>query len=153
MRRKISKDLLRSKADWKKVNTNMHGALEPASLQLTYWKGAAHGSELFELPENLRGVNSASVRDFVKQHKISNIMVCGHMEYPDSEDRHGYIDYEIDEKGMDIILYRVLGKPEEKNVKVVIEEEHYFNGHDNKWMYPELVEIVELSGLKARRVA
>lgn len=153
MRRKISKDLLRSKAEWKTVNTNMHGALEPAAVQLTYWKGGAQGSETFELTDNLRGVSAAPIRDFISEHRIIKIMIWGHMEYPDSKNSHGYIDYEIDEKGMDIILYRVVGKPEEKNVKVVVEEEHYFNGHDNKWMYPELVQIVELSGLDAKRVA
>lgn len=153
MRKRIPRDVLNSRAEWKKVNTNMHGELEPAIMELSYLKGATHSAKPFELPQNLRSVNDSDIRDFVKDHKITKIMISGHMEYPEPENPHGYIEYEIDEHGMDIVLYRVVGEPKDKKVFVKIEEVHHYNDHDNKWVYHELQEVIQDAGLNRKKVA
>jgi hypothetical protein len=69
------------------------------------------------------------------------------LENPGSEHPHGYIEYEIDDGGMDIILYRVNGEPQSKRVTIKIEEVHHFNNHDNKWVYQELGDLIKTAGL------
>jgi len=153
MRKKYPREVLHSKAEWKKVNINMHGELEPAALELSYLKGATHSAKIFTLPDNLKSVDSQEIRDFVQEHKITKILLTGHLENPGAENPHGYIEYEIDEGGMDIILYRVNGEPSSKRVTIKIEEVHHFNNHDNKWVYHELENLIEQAGLLKMKVA
>jgi len=153
MRKKFPKEVLHSKAEWKKVNTNMHGELEAAALELSYLKGATHSAKIFTLPDNLKSVDSQEIRDFIAEHKITKILLTGHLETPGAENPHGYIEYEIDEGGMDIILFRVNGEPSSKHVNIKIEEVHHFNNHDNKWVYHELEDLIEQAGLLKMKVA
>ncbi len=153
MRKKFSREVLHSKAEWKKVNINMHGELEPPVLELGYLKGATHSTKSFELSGNLKSVNAPSIRDFIENHRINKIVLSGHLENPGSDNPHGFIEYEIDEDGMDIILYRVSGEPKTKRVAVHIDEVHHFNNHDNKWVYHELEELIEASGLLKKKAA
>ena len=153
MRKKFPREVLHSKAEWKKVNINMHGELEPAAVELSYLKGATHSAKLFELPENLKSVNAPEIREFIGEHKITKILLTGHLENPGSENPHGYIEYEIDDGGMDIILFRVNGEPQTKRVTVKVEEVHHFNNHDNKWVYHELEDLIEQAGLLKMKVA
>lgn len=153
MRKKFPREVLHSKAEWKKVNINMHGELEPPMVELSYLKGATHSAKPFELPDNLRSVNSDEIKAFVEQHKITKILLSGHLENPGIDNPHGFIEYEIDQGGMDIILYRVKGEPQSKHVTIKIEEVHHFNNHDNKWVYHELEELIECCGLIKRKVA
>jgi hypothetical protein len=131
----------------------MHGELEPAIMEVSFLKGATHSAKPFELADNLRSVNDSDIKDFIKEHTITKIMISGHMEYQEMENPHGYIEYEVDEHGMDIILYRVVGDPKDKKVFVKIEEVHHYNDHDNKWVYHELQEIISDSGLTHKKVA
>jgi hypothetical protein len=153
MRKKFPREVLHSKAEWKKVNTNMHGELEPASLELSYLKGATHSAKHFALPDNLKSVNTDEIKEFIAEHKITKIMLTGHLENPGSENPHGYIEYEIDDGGMDIILYRVNGEPRNKHVTVKIEEVHHFNNHENKWVYHELEDLISSAGLIKHKAA
>lgn len=153
MRKKFSREVLHSKAEWKKVNINMHGELEPPSMELSYLKGATHSAKTFELPDNLRSVNSHEIKEFIKQHKITRIMLSGHFHNPGSDNPEGFIEYEIDDGGMDIILYRVNGDPAARHVTIKIEEVHHFNNHENKWVYQELEELIESAGLMKRKPA
>ncbi len=153
MRKKFPREVLHSKAEWKKVNINMHGELEPPVLELAYLKGATHSTKTFELPDNLKSVNAQSIKEFIENHKINKIVLSGHLENPGSDNPHGFIEYEIDDGGMDIILYRVNGDPKTRHVAVNIEEVHHFNNHDNKWVYHELEDLIEASGLLKKKVA
>lgn len=153
MRKKFPREVLHSKAEWKKVNINMHGELEPAALELSYLKGATHSARIFLLPDNLKSVDSQEIRDFIAEHKITKILLTGHLENPGAENPHGYIEYEIDEGGMDIILFRVNGEPSSKHVSIKIEEVHHFNNHDNKWVYHELEDLIAQAGLLKMKVA
>lgn len=153
MRKKFPREVLHSKAKWKMVNINMHGELEPPTLELSYLKGATHSAKHFALPDNLKSVNSTEIKEFIEQHKIAKIMLSGQLENPGEDNPHGFIEYEIDNGGMDIILYRVNGEPESKHVTIKIEEVHHFNNHDNKWVYHELEEVIEAAGLIKRKVA
>ena len=153
MRKKFPREVLHSKAEWKKVNINMHGELEPPKLELSYLKGATHSAKSFDLPENLRSVNSQEIKEFILHHKITKIMLSGHFENPGSDSPHGFIEYEIDDGGMDIILYRVNGEPATRHVTIKIEEVHHFNNHDNKWVYNELGNLIETAGLYKRKPA
>jgi hypothetical protein len=153
MRKKFPREVLHSKAEWKKVNINMHGELEPAALELSYLKGATHSAKIFPLPDNLKSVDSQEIRDFIGEHKITKFLLTGHLENPGAENPHGYIEYEIDEAGMDVILYRVNGEPSSKHVTIKIEEVHHFNNHDNKWVYHELEDLIEQAGLLKVKVA
>ena len=74
MRKKFPREVLHSKAEWKKVNINMHGELEPPLLELSYLKGATHSAKSFELPDNLRSVSSQEIKEFIGNHKITKIM-------------------------------------------------------------------------------
>jgi len=153
MRKKFPREVLHSKAEWKKVNINMHGELEPAVLELSYLKGATHSSKPFPLADNLKSVNTQEIKDFIAEHKITKILLTGHLENPGAENPHGYIEYEIDDGGLDIILFRVNGEPHTRRVTVKIEEVHHFNNHDNKWVYHELEALIEAAGLLKRKVA
>lgn len=153
MRKKFPREVLHSKAEWKKVHINMHGELEPAVMEVSYLKGATHTAKAFALTDNLKSVNSPEIKGFVEQHKISRILLTGHLETPGQENPHGYIEYEIDNGGMDIILYRVNGEPQTKRVTIKIEEVHHFNNHDNKWVYQELQELIETAGLLKHKAA
>jgi len=153
MRKKFPREVLHSKAEWKKVNINMHGELEPPRLELSYLKGATHSAKPFELPDNLKSVNSHEIKEFIELHTITKIMLSGHLENPGSENPHGFIEYEIDDGGMDIILYRVNGEPQTKHVTIRIEEVHHFNNHDNKWVYNELEDLIEATGLIKHKAA
>ncbi len=153
MRKKFPREVLHSKAEWKKVNINMHGELEPPRLELSYLKGATHSAKPFELPDNLKSVNSHEIKEFIELHTITKIMLSGHLENPGSENPHGFIEYEIDDGGMDIILYRVNGEPQTKRVTIRIEEVHHFNNHDNKWVYNELEDLIEATGLIKHKAA
>jgi hypothetical protein len=153
MRKKFPREVLHSKAEWKKVNINMHGELEPPQLELSYLKGATHSAKAFELPDNLKSVNSQEIKEFIEHHKITKIMLSGQLENPGSENPHGFIEYEIDDGGMDIILYCVNGEPQTKHVTIRVEEVHHFNNHDNKWVYNELEDLIDTAGLIKRKVA
>ena len=153
MRKKFPREVLHSKAEWKKVNINMHGELEPAAVELSYLKGATHSAKSFGLPENLKSVNAPEIKEFIGEHKITKILLTGHLENPGSENPHGYIEYEIDEGGMDIVLFRVHGEAPTKRVTVKVEEVHHFNNHDNKWVYHELEDLIEAAGLLKRKAA
>ncbi len=153
MRKRFSREVLHSKMEWKKVNINMHGELEPPAMELSYQKGATHSAKTFELPENLKSVNSEEIKEFLAHHKITKIMLSGRLENPGSDNPHGFIEYEIDDGGMDIILYRVNGDPQTRHVTVKIEEVHHFNNHDNKWVYHELADLIEACGLSKQKVA
>jgi hypothetical protein len=154
MRKKFPREVLHSKAEWKKVNINMHGELEPAALELSYLKGATHSSKHFALPENLKSVNAPEIKEFIAEHTITKMLITGHLENPGSENPHGYIEYEIDEGGMDIILFRVNGEPHtRRGVTVNVEEVHHFNNHDNKWVYHELAELIEATRLLKHKAA
>ena len=130
----------------------MHGELEPPRLEMSYLKGATHSAKSFELPDNLRSVNSPEIKDFIQHHKITKIMLYGHFGNPGSDNPHGFIEYEIDDGGMDIILYRVNGEPTTRHVTIKIEEVHHFNNHENKWVYTELEDLIETAGLIKRKV-
>ncbi len=153
MRKKFPREVLHSKAEWKKVNINMHGELESPALELSYLKGATHSAKSFELPDNLKSVNTPDIKEFIEEHTITKIMLTGHLENPGSENPHGFIEYEIDDGGMDIILYRVNGEPQTKHVTIRIEEVHHFNNHDNKWVYNELEDLIETAGLIKHKAA
>ncbi len=153
MRKKFPREVLHSKAEWKKVNINMHGELEPPRMELSYLKGATHSAKSFELPDNLKSVNSQDIFDFIEDHTVTKIMLSGHLENPGSENPHGFIEYEIDDGGMDIILYRVHGEPASNHVTIKIEEVHHFNNHDNKWVYTELEDLIETAGLIKHKAA
>lgn len=153
MRKKFPREVLHSKAEWKKVNINMHGELEPPALELSYLKGATHSAKIFELPDNLKSVNSQPIKEFIEEHKITKILLSGHLENPGADNPHGFIEYEIDDGGMDIILYRVNGEPQSRHVTIKIEEVHHFNNHDNKWVYHELEDLIEFAGLLKKKVA
>jgi len=153
MRKKFPREVLHSKAEWKKVNINMHGELEPATLELSYLKGATHSAKHFELVDNLKSVNAPEIKEFIAEHKITRLLLTGHLENPGSENPHGYIEYEIDDGGMDIILYRVNGEPQTKRVTIKIEEVHHFNNHENKWVYHELEDLIKTTGLIKRKAA
>lgn len=151
MRKKFPREVLHSKAEWKKVNINMHGELEPPMLEMSYLKGATHSAKSFELPENLRSVNSHEIKEFIHHHTITKIMLHGHFDNPGNDNPHGFIEYEIDDGGMDIILYRVNGEPATRHVTIRIEEVHHFNNHENKWVYTELEDLIKTAGLMKRK--
>lgn len=153
MRKKFPREVLHSKAEWKKVNINMHGELEPAALEVSYLKGATHSAKIFHLPENLKSVNDEEIREFIAEHKITKLLLTGHLENPGDANPHGYVEYEIDDSGMDLVLFRVQGEPSSRQVTIKIEEVHHFNNHENKWVYQELHNLIHLAGLLKQKAA